>query len=182
MKSAWGWILVVGLVVAILIAVNYKGAKKNKSLSEIFPEETTSSTKVEYETVNKQVETPREASTSVSSSSNVAIAKATLATVKTATTSAATTKVPEKNSAVKSTALVFAIQVASFKEEAKAKIVLEALKKKDYSASLSSKDLKEKGNWYRVYVGNFDTKSKAQEVLAKLKDSYKESFLLSVKP
>ena len=68
--------------------------------------------------------------------------------------------------------------MASLKEETQAKKLVDELKKKDYPAYFTMRDLKEKGTWYRVFVGNFDTKTEAQETLAKLKDKYKGSFIV----
>jgi len=72
----------------------------------------------------------------------------------------------------------FAIQVASLREEDKAELLVEALKKKDYSAYIVTKDLGKKGIWYRVWVGEFETTNQAAETLDELKKDYKDSFII----
>ncbi len=71
----------------------------------------------------------------------------------------------------------FTIQVASFQDRAKAEIVVKELGKADFSPTISATDLGEKGVWYRVCVGNFDTEDQASEFLKTLKKDYKDSFI-----
>src|SRR3989338_1357358 len=60
------------------------------------------------------------------------------------------------------------IQVHSFQDQAKAQKAVDDLRKLGFSAEIVKRDLKEKGVWYRVCVGEFETKSQAQEELAQL--------------
>jgi len=72
----------------------------------------------------------------------------------------------------------FTVQVASFKEKAKAETLSEELKKKGYQPFIVSADLGvEKGIWYRVCVGNFETVQQAKPILEQLKEVYKDSFI-----
>lgn len=69
------------------------------------------------------------------------------------------------------------IQVYSFQDQTKAQKALDDLRKLGFSAEIVKRDLKEKGVWYRVCVGEFETKSQAQGELAKLQEKYKNSFV-----
>jgi len=42
-----------------------------------------------------------------------------------------------------------------------------------------SKDLGEKGVWFRVRIGEFETKEEAEEIEQKVKQEYKDSFIVS---
>lgn len=71
----------------------------------------------------------------------------------------------------------FTIQVASFRERVRAELVAKKLKKASFSSTTSAKDLGEKGIWYRVRVGDFNTEDEARELLKTLKGNYKDSFI-----
>ncbi|MBL7101106.1 MAG: SPOR domain-containing protein [Nanoarchaeota archaeon] len=71
----------------------------------------------------------------------------------------------------------FTIQVASFQDSMKAEKVVEELEKAEFSAIVSAKHLDEKGVWYRVYVGDFDSEEEASGLLNTLKKDYKDSFI-----
>lgn len=71
----------------------------------------------------------------------------------------------------------FTIQVASFQDKARAEIVASSLKQKGYQPVISPKELPEKGIWYRVFVGDFESEEKARELLKTLKEDYKDSFI-----
>jgi len=71
----------------------------------------------------------------------------------------------------------FTIQVASFQDKARAELTSEELKKKGYIPVISAKDLGDKGIWYRVWVGDFESEEKARELLKTLKEDYKDSFI-----
>jgi len=71
----------------------------------------------------------------------------------------------------------FTIQVASFQDKARAELVSEELKKKGYIPVISAKDLGDKGIWYRVWVGDFESEEKVRELLKTLKEDYKDSFI-----
>lgn len=75
----------------------------------------------------------------------------------------------------------FSIQVASFKQEQSAQQELEKLLKKEFPAFVESRDLADKGTWYRVYVGRFESKQKAGEYLKNVQASYKDSFIIKLK-
>jgi len=79
--------------------------------------------------------------------------------------------------AILTTGVGFTIQVASFQDKARAELVSEELKKKGYIPVISAKDLGDKGIWYRVSVGDFESEEKARELLKTLKEDYKDSFI-----
>jgi len=71
----------------------------------------------------------------------------------------------------------FTIQVASFQDKTRAEIVVNDLKQKGYQPAISPKELPEKGTWYRIFVGDFNTEEEARSLLEKLKENYKDSFI-----
>ena len=71
----------------------------------------------------------------------------------------------------------FIIQVASFRDKAKANTVVEKLKQEGFSAYTMSKDLAGQGVWYRVWIGDFSTKEEATKMLDKVRKKYKDSFI-----
>ena len=77
------------------------------------------------------------------------------------------------------TGTLYRIQVASFRDLAKANVKMEEIKKKGYRSYIIARDLGEKGTWYRVYVGTFSNKNEAAEHLTKVKADYPDSFLIS---
>jgi cell division protein FtsN len=75
----------------------------------------------------------------------------------------------------------YTIQVASFKKQERANQKLEVLLKGGYEAYVKIRDLKDKGIWYRVCVGNFVTKKEVTEYHLKFKKKHKDSFIVSLK-
>lgn len=72
--------------------------------------------------------------------------------------------------------LNYAIQVATFKQEALAQKELSRLKKLNYN-SFS----KVKGKFHLVFVGNYPTKELAKQDLGRLRKIYKDCFIKKVK-
>ncbi len=193
MKNSWLiWIFIVGIVVTVLVAFNYQGGRDAVPLSEIFPDETYP-VEIEYEFVDSDEET----STSESSAIPVeptAVASQTIpekaaepvetatptATETTATAVAQTVPAAER-AAVAPADYAYTIQVASFKKKERADNSMKELLQKEYAAFVVSKNLGDKGTWYRVYVGNFDAKNQAEEFLSGFKQRYENSFIISSK-
>jgi len=73
----------------------------------------------------------------------------------------------------------FTIQVFSFKDKAKAQKAMDNIRQTGFPAYMVLRNLKEKGVWYRVCVGEFDTKEEADQMLAQLKKDYRESFVIA---
>lgn len=202
MKRSWFiWLFVVGVVVTILIALNYEGNRKVTPLSEIFPEETIPA-EPEYEFI----EADEKLASLVESvkSQNVTSAPAPQqAAVPLAPKTSTASHVPAKQgvvvpavSASKAKAVVpppqpvgstaaaksaggpvFTIQIASFKDKGKAESALDHAQKKGYSAYLNSQTLPNGVVWYRVYVGKFNAQAEAKILFGKIKQDYQDGFI-----
>ena len=194
MKNTWlVWVVIVGIFIGVLFMLNYQGGKHTVPLSEIFKDEKAASTDVEYEFVSNTEEAKtQEAKTQEPAQMLAPVeTKTTPAKVTTAaTTTAAKTQVamiePANSSAPEIThaemkKVPFTIQISSFKDKAKAEKIVVDLANKGYNPYIVSMSLGEKGIWYRVYVGKFDTKMDAETTLAKVKPEYKDSFIISPK-
>ena len=81
-----------------------------------------------------------------------------------------TSEVPKKR---------FSLQICSFRDRLKAEKIVEELKREGYPGYVVSKDLGEKGVWFRVRIGEFETKEEAEEIAQKVKQEYKDSFIVS---
>ena len=66
----------------------------------------------------------------------------------------------------------YKIQVATFYKENTANKAVKSLQEEGYPASIAKK-----GKFVVVYVGNFDNKAKAKEILQSLKKKYKDCIL-----
>ena len=75
----------------------------------------------------------------------------------------------------------FTIQVSSHKSREQAEIALKGITAAGYPAQIVEINLGDKGKWYRIYVGNFQTKEQANSYMANLKPTYKDSFIISPK-
>ena len=187
MKKSWlTLILVVVIVVVGIVVFNYQAKKQSVSLSEIFPDEGASPSDVEYEFIKKddgsqQMPAVTTTSTSPTTASKTQASQTAPAMTAQGTVSkqtAQTAPVMAKET-VTSSKLPFSIQIGSFKEEKKAQQALQELQKKQYSgAFVLQRDLKDKGMWYRVYIGQFETKSAAENSLTQVKNDYKDSFIV----
>ncbi|MFH2047262.1 MAG: SPOR domain-containing protein [Pseudomonadota bacterium] len=80
-------------------------------------------------------------------------------------------KVITKEPAVplKAAGQVFTIQVASVKDQNNAEKMVGELTKKGYSAYSSSAEIKGRGMWHRVRIGEFSDRARAETILNKLK-------------
>ncbi len=160
MKKSWLTLILIVVVIIIGIVVfNYQAKKQAAPLSEIFPDEGMSPSDVEYEFV-KNDGTPQSQP------------------MPAAATTPLKTQAPQTRETAVSPRFPFGIQVGSFREENKAQQVLQGLKKQYPAAFVLPRDLKDKGIWYRVYVGQFETKSAAETSLTQVKNDYKNSFIV----
>jgi DedD protein len=178
MRNSWlTWVFVGLVVITVLFIFNYQGGKGTVPLSEIFPDEESEPHAIEYEFVDATEQaTPQEPPASKTAPKEVQTQQSSAAAVATPLKETATTpaEVPEEIKEI-----LFTIQVASFKDKTKADKALEDLKKKGYAAYNFTRDLGDKGVWYRIYVGKFDTKSQAEELLTEVKKEYSNSFIIS---
>ena len=195
MKNSWLiWVFIVGIAITALIAFNYYSEKSKVPLSEIFSEEETFPVDVEYEFVEGEKQGVQ-VSTAVPTPAVQQMAKVEESKITTTPSAAPATPtqiteqslkpapqaVSQEVSQTEYNKIPFTIQVASFKDKVHAEKLTEELKNKGFSGYWLARNLGEKGTWYRVYVGNFDSKQQAEELLTKVKNEYTSSFIISPK-
>jgi len=147
---------VVGVVLAIFFAFNCSGRKKEIPFEEIFSEEEILPVDIEYEFVQAEENSKPMPQRNFSKDNSK---EETL---------------PLENLE----GSFYTIQISSFSDDKKAQSLLNELKEKGYPAFVVSRDLGEKGIWYRVRVGLFSAKAEAQEFLKEIEVHYEESFIL----
>ena len=210
MKNSWLiWTLIIGAVVLVFVVFNYQGKETNTSLTEVFPEEGANALKdVEYEFVDSAqqnaVVEPK-GTKSVSSFEDLAshtssAPKTSKKTQASASTKSETSKLSVNKSSSNKTALTsstakattmtpavsanktaaYTIQISSFKEKSQADAYLAKIKQKESLSYVYSKEVKDKGMWYRVCVGQFANKTEAESYLEKVKTVFKNSFILAL--
>jgi len=77
-----------------------------------------------------------------------------------------TTQTPRPSSTTTTT--TYRVQVGAFRQEKEARALQERLQGRGYQVVVTKVELKEKGSWFRVRVGNCANKTKAQELAKKL--------------
>jgi cell division septation protein DedD len=160
MKNNWTIPLIaVVAIVSVLIYFNYQRSQEAVPLSDLFKDESQNAQKVEYEFVSN-TEQP-------------------VVTVPQVVSPVATTSNKAAAPVVGKTAKVFSIQVASYKEKDKADKSLEKIKVKYPQAYVGTRDLGDKGIWYRIYVGEFQKKEEADQMLTSVKTDYPQSFIIT---
>jgi len=169
------WIIVGGvfIVVVVFFTITQNAAKDAVPLSEIFPEEEVYPVEVEYEFVQEGTAQQAPMTEAVSVSQEAA-ATSVSAMAKINTKTAALSMVPQ-------TLPSYTIQIASFKDQNKAEEALGAIRTKVSSAFIASRDLGEKGVWYRIYAGQFERRHEAEVALNDIKQAYNTSFIISPK-
>lgn len=75
----------------------------------------------------------------------------------------------------------YTIQISSFNDKSKADLFLSKVRQKEADAYIFTRDLKEKGIWYRVCVGQFTNKPEANNYWERIKEEFKGSFVISLK-
>ena len=174
MQNKWlTWVFVMGVVVMVVGAVNYNSHKKDVPLSEIFPEENMG--------VVVNGEMPATAAEDIAaevSQKTKEVQQATPQPVEPVKTNSAEIKPVASPAAAHA---IFAIQIASFKEKAKAEKIMQQVQSKGYNAQIIAGDLGAQGTWYRVYAGSFDNKSQAAETLPSIQKDFPGSFIVSIK-
>lgn len=206
MKNSWlVWFFVVGVVITVLVAFNYQSEKSAVPLTEIFPDEESYPVDIEYEFIESEQRmssTPKTiSSTTETEQAQAPQEQAKQVTVKAPEPSAVKTEPLQHAAAVKSqpeptpaetakadtktqtqsNSAAYTIQVASFRKQQMADTLVKELKGKNLAGFIKERQLGEKGTWYRVYVGQYESKSQAEENLAVIKRDYMDSFILSPK-
>lgn len=187
MKNAWlVWIFIVGVIVTVFFAFNYQSQKQAIPLSEIFPEEESHPVDIEYEFVDSNEKGTLPAvvnvpSTPVNAPVPTAIVSTSVA-VKVEEPVHVKPAIASSIPVVASSTLqdvAYTIQIASFKEKARAEKVYENLTNKKFNPYVVSRNLGEKGIWYRVYVGKFSSKAEANILLIDIQKIYPSSFIIA---
>lgn len=173
MRNSWLiWVFSVGVIVTVFFAFNYEGEKNSVPLSEIFPDEETFPVDVEYEFVEAEV-----APVESAQPEKISVVESVVAP----TPTPAVEIVPAKVETKIMQKFPYTIQVASFKTRSRAEKVVEELKGKGMAEGYITSRSVNGTTWYRVYIGKFQSKDLAQETLASVKKSYKDSFVISPK-
>jgi len=187
------WVFLIGAIAGVLIVFNMSKGKDAVPLTEIFPDEEVYPIDVEYEFVDNEgkikniVEKAPEVkavASKVQPANEINPKDAAVAAMPEQKIAQKIVNAePAKAEAVIPSAenLSYTIQVASFKDKNKAETKLTELEKKGYKPFILSRDLADKGIWYRVYVGSFSTRDEAQSYLSKVKADYPDSFIITPK-
>lgn len=77
--------------------------------------------------------------------------------------------------------VTYAIQLYSFKEQSRADSIVKNLGSQGITAYVQMSDLGDKGVWYRVRTGSFDSPDKAQAILAEIRKEHKDSIVVKEK-
>ena len=176
MKRQWIlWLFVILIVIGVLFVFNYQGNKDFMPLSDIFPESKgKQNPSMEYVFMDKQPVKKPEAPPVISPSPVQNTVKNTVSTLPPPIEEKPETQVDYASAA-------FTIQVASFREEKYAQSALARLISAGFPGRIVTKDLGDKGVWYRLYVGAFQNKNEAQAYLEKLKEKYSDSLIITLK-
>lgn len=180
MKNQWLiGVIIAGVIVAIFVVFNYQG-KQDGSLNDIFPEDAAKVPETEYEYVT---DAPAKAPEAVKAPVKAAVSAAVAAPVATKVQPAAVTSAAAPAVAASATAVsgTYSIQVLSSKDKAATDKALEKIKAKGHAAYIVTKDLADKGIWYRINVGSFASKQEAETYLTNLKVDYKDGFIVYTK-
>ncbi len=73
----------------------------------------------------------------------------------------------------------YTIQVASYNDRQSAEVALRGFQATGQQAYIGTRDLGAKGTKYRIYIGQYQTKSEANEKLSELKPKYQGSFVIA---
>lgn len=176
MRTSWivGSIIVVSLIVIVVI-FNHQAGRQTLSLNEIFPEE------IIEEGIEDNGTGEREAATLIFNPPIASVGlkeeNATAAKENVVASSGDNTHSEVTISNLEN--IAFTIQISSFKDKAKADKVFADLKNKGFAPFVITKDLADRGVWYRVYVGEFNTKEEAQALLDKIRVDYPQGFIIA---
>ncbi len=190
MKNTWLQALfVVGIIVVVLIALNYREKNKDLPLSEIFPEEHAYPVNVEYvdETAAAPVVKKEMPVAPVKSKPTAVKAKEVIQPVIATTdnnvpnpvmpgTKSVTTVVSTVSPSTK-----YTVQIASSKEQDRAEEFIKKLKSKNYDAFVVPVEIVGKGTWFRVYTGQFETKADADQALKGIQKDFPTAFVTNFK-
>ena len=177
MNNQWLiWALVILLIGGVLFVFNYQGAQEAVPLSEIFPEpDVREEAPVEYVFVDSPAAEAPEPAKAASPQTAEPVKSAPATIIPPVAPPVEKSVVTPDPAALSQGA--YTIQVGSFRKKDRAEAMLKELTQAGHPAQIVSKDLQEKGLWYRLYVGAFATKSEADQYIPKLKSGYSDSFV-----
>ncbi len=186
MKNQWPiWLFVVGGIIIVLFALNFQAKKDAVPLAEVFPEEgNDTAANVEYEFMDSEKNdhvSQIQQQPAIEKAAAQPVKAAVKSQVEAVSAAAKAVVSPAQEAKASRVSKTYTIQVASHKDKATAQKALDDMRKAGLDAYLVSRDLGEKGTWHRIYVGRFDSKTDAGSTLTKLKDQYKDSFIISSK-
>ena len=187
MKNSWMmWVLIVGIFIGVLVILNYQGAKSTMPLSEVFKDDKSRPNDIEYEFITNNAQNNQTAPSTTASdttktkpATTASLAPAASSTSAPSGLALAPVAAPTSATSKDMKKVPFTIQVSSFRDRTKADKIIDTLTQKGYNPYVVSMDLGDKGTWYRIYVGKYDTKAQAEEVLVKIKEEYKSSFIIA---
>lgn len=195
MKKSWPIVIfLIAIIITILFAFNYQGGEDVKSLSEIFPEEEIYPIDIEYEFdtgAMKKVGQDNEALAEPVAIEKPVVSEAVIPKQKVSEVVAKKVTIDENKKSINEVKVAqttggtseqqtnFRIQIASFKDQKSAEEVVSKLIKEEFDAYFLQRNLGDKGIWYRVYVGRFESKLTAQAKLSLIRKSYKDAFIIS---
>jgi len=164
-KNQWViWSIVVGAIILTFVAFNYQGPK-SVPLREIFSEQDfNEDSGLKYEFVDTEEKYIKEESDE----------EAFVAAIK-----KPKDEPPRTVSTVQEVSFpYYTIQALSSKNKEMTEKVLVKMKFKGFSeAYMVTKDLNGRGKWYRIYVGKFKDKKKADEQFKSVRSKYKDCFI-----
>lgn len=184
MRNNWTvWIIVLGVVAVILFVFNFQAKKDMVPVNHILPEgEVGQSTPIEYEFVDQAAEDAQlaiqETASGVAATSGVTAKAKAVGQPGVSTVKSPTAKAPGGSDLAKGK---YTIQVMAAKNKVGIEAEVKKMSQQGHPAYMVTKDLGEKGVWYRIYVGSFSTKAEADQYLAKIKAAHKNAFVVSVK-
>lgn len=184
MKNSWIiWVVVIGLAGAGFVIFNQRQGKM-PNFDEVFPEmgDTKKEKDIQYEFDEPPSEITTPTPTAAVRTSVSAQPKAALREAINVDSDELLQKVQEAAPTITGTNVStggFTIQVASFQDRAKAEKVLADLTKKNYAAFIVTKNVKDKGQWHRIYIGQYPTKQEATDALMPIKTDYPQSFVIA---
>lgn len=191
MKNTWFlWVLGVGVVITILIALNFEGGRKTVPLNEIFPDENQAQG-IEYEfaeaesdlaTLVEKSEGKKAPAAAAAGAGAKAGSSQVPAVAAVALPTASSTAAPMASAATASpSGKAYTVQVASFKDEDRAQKALTQAKDKGYpDAFIDPKPRADGGTNYQICVGRFNVMAEAKSFLAKLQQDYKDGFVRNI--
>jgi len=179
MKDQWPlWLFVIAVIMIVLFAFNYQGTSEFVSIGDIFPEsEMSEEGDLEYVFVDES----QTAKTQSEPAKAEAVQPEEIAKAPDEQPLGEEAMVQETVVTPNFLQVPFTIQVASYKKREAAQLALKGMQAAGYPAHIISRDLGEKGVWYRIYIGTFDTKNEAIQFLTNLKKDFKNSFIISPK-